>query len=304
MLNILVSILFGIVEGITEWLPISSTGHMILLDEFVHLNVSKEFYSMYEVVIQLGAIMAVVVIYWWKIWPFYIWGNKKGKGQIKKSKKDLRVGKVALSTDAFFMWVKIVVACLPAIVYGLVFDDKVEEIYASTTIAGTVNLRTFTVAAMLIIVGILFIVVEKHNQGKEYKVNSIGDITYKMAIIIGIWQMFAAMLPGTSRSGSTIIGAMLLGVSRVTAAEFTFYLAIPVMFGASLLKILKFGLVFTTSELVILLVGMLTAFLVSYVAIRTFIGYIKKNSFTAFGIYRIVLGALVLIYFLVFKVLI
>jgi undecaprenyl-diphosphatase len=264
------AILFGIIEGITEWLPISSTGHMILLDEFVKLKVSEEFYSMFQVVIQLGAIMAVVLLFWNKIFPL----GKKEKG-------------IYIKTDILNLWGKIIVACVPAAVVGVLFDDVFEELFYNP----------WTVAIALIVFGIAFLVIETANKGKTARVGSMDELTYKLALVIGIFQLIAAIFPGTSRSGATIVGALLLGVSRVVAAEFTFYLAIPVMFGASLLKILKFGFSFTSTELAILAIGMITAFAVSLIVIKFLMGYIKKHDFKIFGWYRIILGAVVLLYF-------
>ena len=276
MIEILKAILFGIVEGITEWLPISSTGHMILLDEFVSLNVSKEFWDLFLVVIQLGAIMAVVILFWNKIWPF------------QKAKQ----GESFIKMDIIIMWFKIVVACVPAAIIGLLFDDILEK-----------YLYNFpTVATMLIVFGILFIIIEKRNAKKKPKIKTLAEISYTTAVLIGVFQLIAAIFPGTSRSGATIVGALLIGVSRTVAAEFTFFLAIPVMFGASLLKIVKYvaevGLVFSGMELAILLTGVLVAFLVSLFVIKFLMGYIKKNNFIPFGWYRIILGVLVLGYFL------
>lgn len=276
MLEFLKAILFGIVEGITEWLPISSTGHMILLDEFVKLNVSPEFWDLFLVVIQLGAIMAVVLLYFKKIWPFGI---------------DHETKQIEIKLSIFRLWFKILVACIPAAIVGLLFDDILEK-----------YLYNFpTVAAMLILFGILFIVIEKINADKKPKVRKLSELTYKDAVIIGMFQLIAAIFPGTSRSGATIIGALMIGVSRTVAAEFTFFLAIPVMFGASLLKLLKFVLkstaVVTTMELGILAVGVIVAFLVSIFVIRFLMGYIKKNNFIPFGYYRIILGAILLVYY-------
>lgn len=270
MIEILKAVLFGIVQGITEWLPISSTGHMILLDEFVSLNVSPEFMEAFLVVIQFGSILAVVVLFWNKIFPF----DLKKKPIIKK--------------DIFALWFKIVVACIPAIIVGLPFDDLFSELFYNYV----------CVAIALIVFGILFLFVENRNKKVSPRVTELSGITYKMAFIIGIWQLIAAVFPGTSRSGATIIGALLLGISRTAAAEFTFFLAIPVMFGASLLKLLKFGLAFSASEWSILLVGMAVAFAVSVAVIRFLMGYIKKHDFKVFGWYRIVLGIVVLVYFL------
>lgn len=275
MVEILKAILFGIVEGITEWLPISSTGHLILLNEFVTLDVSEEFWSMFEVVIQLGAILAVVVLFWNKIFPFYFGKKAEENGGI-------------IRKDVFVLWFKIIAACIPAAIVGLAFDDVLEKYFYNYQ----------TVAVMLILFGILFIIIENLNKGKKPKIRSLKDITYTTAIIIGVFQLIAAVFPGTSRSGATIVGALLIGVSRTVAAEFTFFLAIPVMFGASLLKIVKFGFSFTGMELAILLTGMIVAFIVSVVVIKFLMGYIKKHDFKVFGWYRIILGMLVLIYFM------
>lgn len=231
--EILKAILFGIVEGITEWLPISSTGHMILLDEFVKLNVSEAFMEMFLVVIQLGAILAVVVTYWKKLFPF-----------------SLGRGKLLIKKDIMIMWVKIVAACIPAALVGVLWDDKIEALFYNYK----------TVAIMLILFGILFIVVENRNKGKKSKINTISQITFKAALMVGFFQLIAAVFPGTSRSGATILGGIFIGMSRTIAAEFTFFMAVPVMFGASLLKLVKFGLAFSGSEIIILLVGMVTAY--------------------------------------------
>lgn len=269
-IEILKAVLFGLVEGITEWLPISSTGHMILLDEFIKLDSSGEFKEMFLVVIQLGAIMAVVTLYWNKIFPF----SFKEKNFIKK--------------DTMIMWFKIIAACLPAAVVGILWDDQIDAMFYNY----------LTVALALIIFGVLFIIVENNNKNKKPKVTEMSGLTYKAAMIIGMFQLIAAVFPGTSRSGATILGAIMIGISRTIAAEFTFFLAIPVMFGASLLKLLKFGFSFTGMEAAVLLTGMIVAYVMSVVAIKFLIGYIKKNDFKAFGWYRIVLGALVLAYFL------
>ena len=271
--NILKAVLFGIVEGITEWLPISSTGHMILLDEFIKLNVSDAFRDMFLVVIQLGAILAVVVLYWDKLWPF-----RFGGGPIIKKK-------------TFSMWFKIVAACIPAAVVGILFDDVLTALFYNY----------ITVAIMLILFGILFIVIENTNKYRRPRIRKISQITYPTAIIIGIFQLIAAVFPGTSRSGATIVGGLLCGVSRTVAAEFTFFMAVPVMLGASLLKIIKFGFAFTAGELVVLVVGMVVAFVVSVLTIQFLMDYIKKHDFKVFGWYRIVLGILVLVYFLIFN---
>lgn len=268
--EILKAILFGIVEGITEWLPISSTGHMILLDEFVKLNVSEAFMEMFLVVVQLGAILAVVVTYWKKLFPFTL---GKGKLLVKK--------------DIIIMWIKIVVACIPAALVGVLWDDKIEALFYNYK----------TVAIMLILFGVLFIVVENRNKGKKSRINTISQITFKAALMVGFFQLIAAVFPGTSRSGATILGGIFIGMSRTIAAEFTFFMAVPVMFGASLLKLLKFGLAFTGSEAIILLVGMVTAYVVSVVIIKFLMQYIKNRDFKIFGWYRIVLGIIVLLYF-------
>ncbi len=282
MTEFLKAVLFGIVEGITEWLPISSTGHMILLDEFVKLDVSPEFWEMFLVVIQLGAILAVVVLFWNQIWPF---GNYKKERNFKPVKKSGILS--YCKKDIWVMWFKIVVACLPAAVVGLLFDEFFESLFYNGV----------CVALALIIFGVGFILIENRNKNAAVKVSSLSEITYQTAFIIGMFQLIAAIFPGTSRSGATILGALLIGVSRQVAAEFTFFLAIPVMLGASLLKIVKFGLSFTGNELMILITGMVTAFIVSIVIIRFLMGYIKKHDFKVFGWYRIILGAIVLLYF-------
>ncbi len=275
MWEILKAILFGIVEGITEWLPISSTGHMILLGEFVKLDVSEEFWEMFLVVIQLGAILAVVLLFWNQIFPFEIRRyNFKKKLFVKK--------------DIFVLWFKILVACIPAAVIGLAFDDVFDALFYNP----------WCVAVALIVFGVAFIIIEERNKKMRPRITSLEQITYKIALLIGVFQLIAAIFPGTSRSGATIVGALLLGVSRTVAAEFTFFLAIPVMLGASLLKIVKFGFSFTGMELTILFVGMIVAFLVSVFVIRFLMGYIKKHDFKVFGWYRIILGIVVLLYFI------
>ncbi len=276
MLEIFKAILFGIVEGITEWLPISSTGHMIILDEFIQLNVREDFWSLFLVVIQLGAILAVVLLYWNQIFPINL--TKKEEPFWKK--------------DILLLWVKILIACVPAAVVGVLCDDLLDK-----------YLYNFPcVAAALIVFGILFIVIETKKKGKPAAINSIAELGYKTVLFIGLFQLIAAIFPGTSRSGATIVGALMLSVSRVVAAEFTFYLAIPVMCGASLLKLVKFmtmGLSFTSMEIILLLTGCATAFLVSIFVIKMLMGYIKKHDFIPFGIYRIILGVILLIYFFV-----
>ena len=268
MLEILKVILFGIVEGITEWLPVSSTGHMIILDEFIKLDCTPEFLEMFLVVIQLGAIMAVVILFWNKIFPF----------QFKDKTKPV------IEMDKIMLWVKIVVACIPAAVVGLLFDDVFEALFY----------HAIPVALALIIFGVAFIVIERRNKGAKAKIKTLDDITFKTALIIGVFQLIAAIFPGTSRSGATIVGALLIGVSRSVAAEFTFFLAIPVMFGASLLKIVKFGLSFTAVEAGMLVLGMVVAFAVSVFVIKFLMDYIKKHDFQVFGWYRIILGVIVI----------
>lgn len=271
-IDIIKVIFLGIVEGVTEWLPISSTGHMILVNEFINLNVTDAFWEMFEVVIQLGAILAVVLLFWGKMFPF----------QFKDKEKPV------IRADIFQTWFKVVVACIPGAVVTLLFDDFIEA-----------HLKTpVIIAAMLILYGIIFILIEKRNKTLVPKVETLDGITYKIALIIGMFQILS-IIPGTSRSGATIIGALLIGVSRVAAAEFTFFLAVPVMFGLSAIKILKFGLAFTGGELVILSVGMVTAFVVSLLVIKFLMEYIKKHDFTVFGYYRIMLGIIVLAYFLI-----
>lgn len=272
LIEILKTILIGIVEGITEWLPVSSTGHMILLEEFVHLNVSKEFMEMFNVVIQLGAIFAVVVLFFPKLWPF----TTKEKGWIKK--------------DTWMMWFKVVVGVLPAAVLGLLFDDALDRMFYNYQ----------TVAVMLIVYGVLFIVVENWNKGKRPKIRRIEDLSFQTAFLIGMFQVLS-LIPGTSRSGATILGALIVGCSRYIGAEFSFFMAIPVMLGASLLKMLKFGFALTGYEVAILATGMITAFIVSMLSIKMLMSYVKKHDFKVFGYYRIVLGVIVLAYFLIFS---
>jgi len=277
-LELLKAVLFGIVEGITEWLPISSTGHMIILDEFVRLNVGEDFWKLFLVVIQLGAIIAVVVLFWEKIWPF---GREETKG-------------VYLKQDIVMLWVRILLACVPAGIVGVLFDDWIDE-----------HLYNFPcVATALIVFGILFIIVEKRNEGKTPRIKRIANLDYKTVFLIGMFQVLAAVFPGTSRSGATIVGALLLGVARPVAAEFTFYLAIPVMLGASALKVLKFilaGASFTPLSAMILLIGCVVAYIVSVFVIKMLMGYIKKHNFIPFGIYRIVLGLVLFLYFFIKK---
>lgn len=272
-IEILKVIFLGIVEGITEWLPISSTGHMLLVDEFISLNASDAFKEMFFVVIQLGAILAVVTIFWNKMWPFQL--KDKTQPVMKK--------------DTWSMWFKTVIACIPGAIVTLLFDNYIEA-----------HLHTAVVISIaLIFYGVAFIVIENWNKTRTPKVETLNDITYKTAFLIGMFQVLS-IIPGTSRSGATIIGALLIGVSRVAAAEFTFFLAVPVMFGLSTLKLIKFGLSFTGSELAILIIGCVVAYLVSIVVIKFLMSYIKKHDFKVFGWYRIVLGVIVLVYFALF----
>jgi len=270
-LEILKVIFLGIVEGITEWLPISSTGHMILLDEFIKLNVSESFMEMFLFVIQLGAILAVVVLYFNKLNPL----------SLKKTKEEKK--------DTWNLWFKVIVACIPAAVIGLLLDDFFDKYFYNYVV----------VAIMLIVYGILFIVIENKSKNKNYKINTLKELDYKTALKIGLFQVLS-IIPGTSRSGATILGARLVGTKRDVAAEFTFFLAIPVMLGVSLLKILKFGFVWTSAELIILLVGMFVAFITSIFAIKFLVNYVKGHDFKVFGYYRIILGVIVLLYFLIF----
>ena len=273
MLDVLKSIILGIIEGITEWLPISSTGHLKLAGNLLAFeSVSEGFPQMFDYVVQLGAILAVVVMFWNKLWPF----TSKEKGFVKRK--------------SIMIWFKVIVAMLPAAIAGILLDDWVEGLLVDPKIEATV------ISATLILYGIAFIVIENINTNRKSKIISVKALTYKDALLIGLFQVLS-IIPGTSRSGSTILGAIILGVSRTVAAEFSFFLAVPVIFGASLLKILKFGFSFTGTEFVILAVGMVTAFIISILAIKFLLGYIKKKDFKAFGYYRIVLGLLVLGYF-------
>ena len=277
MWDYFVAFVFGVVEGITEWLPVSSTGHMIILNEFLKLNVSPEFYDLYLVVIQLGAILAVMVVFWWDIWPF---GVKRNKHPLS----DSGIGRWIMK-DKFIMWFKILVACIPAAIVGVLFDDWLDE-----------HLYNYVVVAIaLIVFGIAFIVVEHIMKDKEFKIKTVGQINWGHAFMIGMFQLLAAIFPGASRSGSTIVGSLGMGIKREAAAKFTFFLAIPVMFGASLLKIIKFKGDVQGNELVLLGIGMVTAFVVSLFVIKALMNFIKKHGFTCFGWYRIVLGVVVLI---------
>ena len=280
LLELLKSGVFGIIEGITEWLPISSTGHLILAEEFIKFNgVSEGFWSMFQVVIQFGAILAVVLLYFKNIWPF-----TKNKEKAIKNKGILSF----LNKDIMNLWGKILVGCIPAAIVGLLFDEVFEALFYNPV----------CIAIALIVFGIAFIVIENWNKKRKANLKETSkDITYKDAFIIGIFQLLAAIFPGTSRSGATIIGGLLIGLSRPNAAEFTFYLAIPTMLGASLLKLVKFGFSFTSLEIAVLLVGMLVSFLVSVAIIKFLMNYIKKHNFKIFGYYRIILGIVVLAYF-------
>ena len=289
-------ILLGIVEGITEWLPISSTGHLILVNEFVHLEQSDAFMEMFDVVIQLGAILAVVVIFWNKLWPFHTkkkapkeswFVHEAGSGFMKGFQKFCNN---YCYMDKIVLWLKIVVACIPAAILGLTLDDWIDEHFYNAVV----------VAIALIVYGVIFIVIENYNKKRRPRVTKLEDLSFKDAILIGLFQVLS-LIPGTSRSGSTIIGGILIGTSREIAAEFTFFLAIPVMFGASLVKLKKFGLAFTGTELSVLITGMAVAFGVSVLAIKFLMGYIKKHDFKIFGWYRIALGVLVLLYFFLIK---
>lgn len=277
----IIAILFGIVEGITEWLPISSTGHMILLNEFISLEklTSPEFYSMFEVVIQLGAIMAIVVLYWKRIFPFKKNVSPRAKGIFK------HVDLVIVD-----LWLKIIVACIPAVIVGLLFDDLIEKYFYNG----------YVVAFALIIFGLAFIFIEDSNARKKPKYKTVSQINGLTAAKIGLYQLLAAVFPGVSRSGATILGGLVNGVSRKAAAEFTFFLAVPVMFGASFLKLIKFGFAFSLSEFFVLLIGCLVAFITSLFVVRFMMSYIKKHDFKVFGWYRIILGLIVLAYFMIF----
>ena len=293
MVEIIKVILLGIVEGITEWLPISSTGHMILVNEFIKLQVSRSFQEVFLVVIQLGAILAVILLYFEKLWPFC---NKREIrfDEIKTHGNRPVVSRMTyfseryIQKDKFLLWVKILLSCLPAIFVGLPLDDWLEKHFYNYVV----------VALMLIIYGVLFIFVENHNKKRRPRAKRLSEISWKMALGIGVFQLLS-LIPGTSRSGATILGGILLGASRKVAAEYTFFLAVPVMFGASLLKVVKYGLVFSGGEIALLLVGMLSAFLVSIFAIKFLMGYIRKHNFKVFGYYRIILGCIVLLYFAV-----
>ena len=281
MFELIKAIIYGIVEGITEWLPISSTGHLILVEQLIPFEETSEgFFDMFDVVIQLGAILAVVLLFWKQIWPFAL-TPKSRQGQ---------TGIMSyLKKDIWVLWFKILVSCVPAAVIGLLFDDVFNALFYNPV----------SVSLALIIFGVAFILIENWNKNRRPKVTSLSEITYQAALMIGVFQVIAAIFPGTSRSGATIVGALLIGVSRTVAAEYTFFLAIPVMFGASLLKVVKFGFAFTSMELTLLIAGMVVSFVVSVFVLRFLMGYIKKHDFKVFGWYRIVLGIIVLAYFCV-----
>lgn len=302
MLEVIKAFIYGIVEGITEWLPISSTGHLILVEELMPFQgTSENFFGMFDVVIQLGAILAVVVLFWNKIWPFAFTAKSQAENrrtlgvQVDVAYKDRpqnpyssRFYKLPwLRMDILTLWFKILVSCVPAAVIGVLFDDVFDALFYNPV----------CVALALIIFGIAFIVIENWNKGRTPRVTALSEITYQTALLIGVFQVIAAVFPGTSRSGATIVGALLIGVSRTVAAEYTFFLAIPVMFGASLLKVVKFGFDFTSLELSLLAIGTVVAFVVSLAVLRFLMGYIKKHDFKVFGWYRIALGIVVLSYF-------
>ena len=277
MIEILKAIVYGIVEGITEWLPVSSTGHLILVEQLIPFKgVSDNFFDMFDVVIQLGAILAVVILFWNKIWPFAL-TKKERKGQTGIASY--------FKKDIWVLWFKILVSTIPAAVIGLLFDDLFNALFYNPV----------CVAMALIVFGIAFIIIERWHKGRTFEINSLSEITYKTALLIGIFQVIAAIFPGTSRSGATIVGALLIGVSRTVAAEYTFFLAIPVMFGASLLKVVKFGFSFTALEIGVLITGTFVSFAVSLLAVRFLMEYVKKHDFQLFGWYRIILGAIVLV---------
>ena len=282
MWEIIKAIIYGIVEGITEWLPISSTGHLILVEQLIPFEgTSENFFGMFDVVIQLGAILAVVLLFWKQIWPFALTKKERGDqtGFMSYMKKDI-----------WMLWFKILVSCVPAAVIGILFDETFERLFYNPV----------CIAIALIVFGVAFILIENWNKGRNYKVTALSEITFQTAALIGCFQLIAAIFPGTSRSGATIVGALLIGVSRTVAAEYTFFLAIPVMFGASLLKVVKFGFDFSGLELTLLLIGTLVSFVVSLFVLKFLMGYIKKHDFKVFGWYRIVLGIVVLVFFGVF----
>lgn len=276
MIEFIKAIVYGIVEGVTEWLPISSTGHLILVEQLIPFEgTSENFFDMFDVVIQLGAILAVVVLFWNQIWPFALTGKERSQNR----------GPVSwIKMDILQLWFKILVSCVPAAVIGVLFDDVFDALFYNY----------FCVAMALVVFGIAFIIIENWNKGRQPKITALAEITYQTALMIGVFQLIAAIFPGTSRSGATIVGALLIGVSRTVAAEYTFFLAIPVMFGASLLKLVKFGFAFEGPELALLAVGTVVSFVVSLFVLRFLMSYIKKHDFKVFGWYRIVLGLIVI----------
>lgn len=278
MIDVLKALLLGVVEGITEWLPISSTGHLIIVERFISLGVRPEFKEVFDVVVQLGAIFAVILLFWNKLWPFTTRGEASNVHKL--------VGKVGIKQSSLKLWIKVIIGCLPAAVIGLLLDDWLNEKFYNE----------YVVAATLIIYGVLFIVVEAINKKREPSLKTLRAVDYKTALLIGCFQVLS-LIPGTSRSGATILGAMILGTSRTVAAEYSFYMSVPIMFGASLLKLLKFGFSFEAVEIVILAAGMITAFVVSLLAIKFLMGFIRKNSFATFGYYRIILGIILLLCF-------
>lgn len=278
MFEVIKAIIYGLLEGITEWLPISSTGHLLLAEKLIPFEgTSENFFGMFDVVIQLGAILAVVLLFWKQIWPFAL---------TKKEREGKKGAMSFIKMDIMTLWFKIMVSCVPAAIIGILFDETFEALFYNPP----------CIAIALIVFGVAFILIENWNKGRKPKVTALGEITYQTALMIGVFQLIAAIFPGTSRSGATIVGALLIGVSRTVAAEFTFFLAIPVMFGASLLKIVKFGFDFTGLELGLLLTGTLAAFVVSLFVLRFLMGYIKKHNFKVFGWYRIALGIVVLLF--------
>lgn len=291
MLDILKSAFLGVVEGITEWLPVSSTGHMILVDEFIHLEQSKSFMDMFLVVIQLGAILAVILLFWNKLWPFHLKSKQVVPyHNLEKNSFFKKLCNNYIYPERFVLWFKILLASVPAAILGLVFDDQIDAML-------TGDKRAYVVASTLIIYGILFIIIE--NAKIKGKCDDLGVLSYKTALFIGLIQCLA-LIPGTSRSGSTILGAMILGLTRTAAAEFSFFLSVPAMIGGSGIKVLQYfadGNTFTTEQILILLVGMAVAFIVSVLAIKFLLNFIRKNDFKAFGYYRIVLGAIIIAYF-------
>lgn len=278
MIDVLKALLLGVVEGITEWLPISSTGHLIIVERFISLGVRPEFKEVFDVVVQLGAIFAVILLFWNKLWPFT---TREETSNVHKL-----VGKVGIKQSSLKLWIKVIIGCLPAAVIGLLLDDWLNEKFYNE----------YVVAATLIIYGVLFIVVEAINKKREPKLTTLRAVDYKTALLIGCFQVLS-LIPGTSRSGATILGAMILGTSRTVAAEYSFYMSVPIMFGASFLKLVKFGIHFEAVEIVVLAAGMVMAFIVSLLAIKFLMGFIKKNSFAAFGYYRIILGIILLVCF-------